>query len=145
MSALLDTNVLLVLAQPESPLNPVAAKAVFRLAEQGIAISLVSQVIYEFWVVCTRPREVNGLGLSPQETFPMIVDFRSHYPLLLDPPWVYTEWESRVTRHQVAGKQAHDARLVAAMAVHGLTRLLTFNPRHFARYPEIETIDPSTV
>jgi hypothetical protein len=40
------------------------------------------------------------------------------------------------------GKNAHDARLVAAMRVHGLTHLLTFNAQDFRRYPGINVVTP---
>ena len=116
-----------------------------RLHRHGMEFTLVPQVLYEYWVVYTRPRVNNGLGYSPAAALHEIDDLTRRYPLLADPPEIFDEWKSRVALRQVTGKQAHDARLVAAMAVHGLTRLLTFNPRHFARYPEIETIDPSTV
>ena len=46
-------------------------------------------------------------------------------------------------RYSARGKQAHDTRLVAAMRVHGLTHLLTFNARNFNRYEEITVVDPA--
>jgi hypothetical protein len=39
----------------------------------------------------------------------------------------------------------HDARLVAAMHVHGVTHLLTLNVRDFARYPGITVVHPQTL
>ena len=49
----------------------------------------------------------------------------------------------------VLGKQAHDARLVAACRVHGSAGILTFNVGHFARlagfWPTIRVIDPASV
>jgi hypothetical protein len=45
----------------------------------------------------------------------------------------------------VVGKNAHDARLVAAMNVHGLTQLLTFNNQDFQRYPGISVVTPDDV
>ena len=50
-----------------------------------------------------------------------------------------------VIQHQVSGELAHDARLVAAMQVHGLTAILTFDKSGFSRYPGIELLDPSDV
>jgi predicted nucleic acid-binding protein len=44
--------------------------------------------------------------------------------------------------HNIAGKPAHDARLVAAMRAHGLTAILTFDPNVFARFPGIQVIVP---
>jgi hypothetical protein len=45
----------------------------------------------------------------------------------------------------VVGKNGHDARLVAAMMVHGLTHLLTFNVQDFRRYPGITAVTPADV
>ena len=42
----------------------------------------------------------------------------------------------------VTGVGAHDARIVAAMSVPGVRRLLTYNLQDFARYKQIETIRP---
>ncbi len=36
----------------------------------------------------------------------------------------------------------HDARLVAAMNVHGIGGLLTFDSKDFKRYPEILVVSP---
>jgi hypothetical protein len=47
-----------------------------------------------------------------------------------------------VNLHGVVGKVAHDARLVAAMVSHCVTRLLTFNDQGFARFDEIAVIAP---
>lgn len=55
---------------------------------------------------------------------------------------LYREWERLVVAYQVVGKAAHDARLVAAMNIHAITRILTFNPTDFRRYSEIEVIHP---
>ena len=38
---------------------------------------------------------------------------------------------------------AHDARLVAALEVHGLTAILTFDKTGFSRFPGIEVIHPA--
>jgi predicted nucleic acid-binding protein len=39
-------------------------------------------------------------------------------------------------------KPAHDARLVAAMQVHGLTAILTFDKTGFSRFADIEVVHP---
>jgi hypothetical protein len=44
----------------------------------------------------------------------------------------------------ISGKNAHDARLVAAMIVHGVSSILTFNAKDFTRYAEIVVVDPRT-
>jgi predicted nucleic acid-binding protein len=48
-------------------------------------------------------------------------------------------------KHEVSGVQVHDARLVAAMQVHGAARILTFNVKDFSRYMDIEAIHPRSM
>jgi hypothetical protein len=43
-----------------------------------------------------------------------------------------------VVQYRVSGKPAHDARLVAAMKVHGLTSILTFDSTGFSRYTALK-------
>ena len=50
-----------------------------------------------------------------------------------------------MTRLSVKGKQAHDARLAAAMLRHSVTHLLTYNTSDFQRYPEITALSPVSV
>jgi predicted nucleic acid-binding protein len=50
-----------------------------------------------------------------------------------------------VIQHNVPGKPAHDARLVAAMRAHGLTAILTFDASGFSRYAGIEVVHPAAV
>ena len=55
---------------------------------------------------------------------------------------VLDHWENLVAGHDVRGKNAHDARLVAAMRRHGLTHILTFNFQDFVRFTEIKVLTP---
>ena len=52
---------------------------------------------------------------------------KSLFNFLAETPAIYPVWEALVVQHRVSGKPAHDARLVAAMRVHGLTSILTFD------------------
>jgi predicted nucleic acid-binding protein len=42
----------------------------------------------------------------------------------------------------VAGRQIHDANIVATMQAHGIGRLLTHNTADFARFAAIITVEP---
>jgi predicted nucleic acid-binding protein len=64
--------------------------------------------------------------------------------LLPDAPAAYVEWKRLMLAHGVIGVKVHDARLVAAMNVHGVRRILSFNVDDFKRY-EIEVLHPSSV
>jgi predicted nucleic acid-binding protein len=67
------------------------------------------------------------------------------FRLLQDTPAVYDEWEMLVAQYAVSGKNTYDARIVAAMTVHGITDLLTFNVADFKRYTGITVTSPSQV
>jgi predicted nucleic acid-binding protein len=145
MTVLLDSNILLRLAQATHPMHATAQRAVTSLQRNGQRLHIVSQNVYEFWVVATRPIAVNGLGLTATETDAELTRLQSLFPLLHDLAGIFAEWHRLVVTHNVLGKNAHDARLVAAMVVHGITQLLTFNTGHFSRYPGITALDPATV
>jgi predicted nucleic acid-binding protein len=103
------------------------------------------QNVAEFWNACTRPADRNGYGLSPRETDRLARVFESQLNFLADNILVHQEWRRLVVAYDVAGVQVHDARLVAAMRVHGIRHVLTFNQKDFARYNDIEAIHPRGV
>jgi len=105
----------------------------------------VPQVIYEYWVVATRPLVNNGFGLNAEAADELVSDWVQNFRLLLDEREVFTHWRELVSKHEVKGKLAHDARLVAAMLRHGISKLLTYNKADFARFIEIEVVSPADV
>lgn len=113
------------------------------LLVRGEKLYVVPQNLVEFWNVCTRPLDRNGLGRTTTEAGAEIHRLKSLFPLLLDTPLIYLEWERLVTTYSVQGVQVHDAKLVAAMRIHGLTHILTFNMQDFTRYQEITAVHPS--
>jgi len=122
-----------------------AVGAVGRLLSGGRSVVVVPQNLYEFWVVATRPAGANGLGLTPSEAETETARLLAHFPLLPDPPGLFDTWRSLVVANGVLGGEAHDARLVAAMDLHGVPCILTFDDAHFARYARIAAIHPSAV
>ena len=65
-----------------------------------------------------------------------------HFTLLRDERGVYSRWYDLVVLRHIQGKQAHDARLVAAMERHNVKHLLTFNRADFARFSSIVVLSP---
>ena len=111
----------------------------------GGVLCYTSQNVAEFWNALTRPVARNGYGLSPEAADRRARRFESRLRLLPDSLAVHKEWRGLLVKHGVSGVQVHDARLVAAMRVHGVNRILTFNTRDFARYTEIEAVHPEKV
>ena len=145
MSTLVDTSVLTRSAQPGHPMYRPAVDAVDELRRQGDPLYLVPQILYEFWVVATRPTAQNGLGFTPAQAHAELTRLNSFFPIFHETPAILPQWEQLVTQHQVVGKRAHDVHLVAAMMVHGIARILTFNTGDFQRYPGIAALDPQQV
>ncbi len=143
MNVLCDTNILTKWVDPVHPLHDVVDRALSALRRQGNELCLMPQVLYEFWVVGTRPIAVNGLGMSAFEAIKSFTAFEKMFLFLDDQPGLFDEWKRLVFAHQIEGKPAHDARLVAGMKLLGLTHLLTFNQRDFTRYSGITLLDPS--
>jgi hypothetical protein len=59
--------------------------------------------------------------------------------LALDTPAIYAEWRRIVTTYTVSGVNAHDSRIVAAMKVHGLRHLVTFNTEDLSASMELKS------
>lgn len=70
--------------------------------------------------------------------------FRRRFMLLHDFVDLLDRWHILVKTHGITGLKSHDARLVAAMQTHGISRILTFNANDFKGFP-ITVIDPATV
>ena len=145
MRVLVDTNILLRIAQPNSPQSEEALAALDALYAASHEMCLVPQVIYEYWVSATRPLTANGLELTVPQVQTAVEILLQNYSLLPDDPGIYTLWFDLVTTHQVEGKQAHDARFVASMLRHGLTDFLTFNKGHFIRFTSIRSYTPADI
>ena len=95
--------------------------------------------------MATRPLNVNGLEMNTSQAEVELARIKNLFRLLPDTPAIFPECERIVVQHSVSGKNAHDARIVAAMNVHGITQLLTFNGGDFKRYSRITAISPADV
>ena len=112
---------------------------------QGRKLHIVAQNPIELWTVAIRPFGENGLGMTAAEAASELERIKGMFLFLPETPAIYLAWEALVIQNQVMGKPAHDARLVAAMRVYGLTAILTFDRTGFSRYPGIEVIHPEQV
>jgi len=80
-----------------------------------------------------------------EDTAAYVARIEKLFALLPDGPEVHQEWKRLVVAYGVAGKQVHDARLVACMVVHNIGRILTFNTADFERYQFIKAVHPADV
>ena len=145
MAVLLDSNVLIFSIQQGHPLGEASLRAIKLLLAADEPVCVLPQNIAEFWNVCTRPADKNGFGLTPQQTEKRLNGLDSILTVLHDTPVVYLQWRKLIVQHEVKGIQVHDARIAAAMRVHGVARLLTYNPRDFNRYDGIAPVRPEEI
>ena len=145
MNILVDANVLLRLAEPNSTSHRIAVTAIAALRIQGDVLHIVPQCGHEFWVVASRPMANNGLGLSVAECIRELAHAEASFPMLGDKSTLYTEWKTLVGPFGCQGKVAHDARYAAAMRTHGINHLLTFNVGDFTRYSGLIALDPNSI
>ena len=149
MTALTDSNILVRLADATDPQHPIARRAVDELRRRGWALQVCPQNLIEFRGAATRPKAVNGLGLTAAEAGAAQARFQAEFPLLPDTPDIFPRWEVLVASLGVIGKQVHDARLLAVCQAHQVDAVLTFNITHFRRLaagvPGLAVLDPAAV
>ncbi|MCX6916367.1 MAG: PIN domain-containing protein [Verrucomicrobia bacterium] len=145
MNALVDTNILVRLSDSGHPLQSVCELALQRLLQRQDRVFLCAQVAIEFRAVATRPKSINGLGLSPTDAEIGLRRAGRWLVWLPEPADIGVRWRALVNKHSVLGKQAHDTRLVALMEAHGLTYMLSLNARDFARFPGVICVEPADV
>jgi|SRR5471030_191619 predicted nucleic acid-binding protein len=80
MSWLLDTNVLLRLADTQCPEHTVAKASIEHVIAGEESVFISTQVLVEFWAVATRPESANGLGWSTATTAGLVKAHRQAKP-----------------------------------------------------------------
>src|SRR4051812_1261948 len=114
MPYLVDTNIAVRLANRHDPLRGVAQQAITALRSRGETLCYTSQILGEFWNVCTRPTTARGgLGMSVPRTVRRVRLMEQFLVLLPETLPVHEEWRRLLEAHAVTGVQVHDARLVA--------------------------------
>lgn len=146
MPYLIDTNILLRLAKRNDPDRPIALKALRELKSQNEDLCYTTQVLVEFWNVCTRPLTARGgLGLTLDVTERKARLIEKQFRLLPESLATHQEWRQLVKLHNVKGVQVHDTMLAAVMNVYGITHLLTFNTPDFKRFGNVDVVSPVDV
>ena len=139
----IDTNVLIRARFTAAPGHEIA-RARLDDAFHGIEKPRISrQIVREYLAVVTRPQ----IWSSPLAVSDALGDadwFLSAFDVLEDGPEVTRVLAALCREIRVAGRQIHDANVVATMLAHGETHLLTFDQEDFRRYADrVVLIDPA--
>lgn len=141
-----DTNVLVGAIQTFDPqLRATARHSPKALFHKGEELLCFPQNLVEFWNASTRPAKANGLGFSPEQAARYVDRFEALFRLVPETPEIFPAWRKLVLDHEVSGIRVHDARIVAAMSVQGVNKLLSFDLDDFKRYTIIAVVHPEEV
>ncbi|EFA70744.1 PIN domain nuclease [Cylindrospermopsis raciborskii S07] len=144
-SYLLDTNIILRFANSQSQEYNLIRNTISEILLRGGQCFITSQVIIEFWVVATRPVNVNGLGWTVEQTTQAVQMLISQFDLLAETPDVFSIWLNLVITYNISGKRTHDIHILAVMIAHNISHILTLNPKDFIDVPEITIIHPQNI
>ncbi len=141
----LDTNIVLRLFIANDSEHELICRTIEVLESRGEALAICLQVLLEIWVVATRPVQNNGLGWSTETALQVVGAARSRFLCLLDDETTGMRWSTMVDQCAIRGKRAHDVRIAALMASHGISRIITLNEQDFAGLPGIIAAHPRMV
>lgn len=125
----------------DAPFRDRARAALARLAAQE-RVAISRQVLREYLAVVTR-RQSWGEPLSLAAALADTATLSTQMDMLEDGLEVWDRLRQSGQTFVFAGKQVHDANIVATMLAHGETRLLTFNGADFHSFAAlIELVTP---
>jgi len=130
--AVLDTNVLLAATDEARQEHAVAAINLWPAS--GLVLYTSGQIMRENLAVATRPVDQNGLGMARPDAVANVRALRARLNLLAEDIKVSDRLLELLETIECAGKQIHDANVVATMLVHGIDTVVTMNVDDFARF-----------
>jgi predicted nucleic acid-binding protein len=134
-----DTNVLLRATILQFPLHRAAIGLIARQIETGAQLWISRQVLREYLAQATRPQSFMN-AMTMQQVEPHLQAIRALYRIADETEQVTRHLLALLRAHPTAGKQVHDANIVATMLVNGIDTLLTQNIDDMKRFTEITLI-----
>jgi predicted nucleic acid-binding protein len=136
-----DTNVLIYANNGLSPFSSIARAKLNEALDNYERLWISRQVIREFAVVVSREMLFAG-SLDYNQLDDIVQQFERNFWLAEDDQMVTKTLFSLIAETQSAGKQVHDANIVATMLVHGIEALLTHNTSDFKRFSHLIEVIP---
>lgn len=134
-------TVLVYAAADGAPFLDRARAALARAVAAG-SVRISRQVLREYVSVMTR-QQIWGRPLSLVQAVADTTAFIRQFTVIEDGPLVWDRFTMLSRRYSFAGRQVHDANIVATMLAHSEHRLLTFNGSDFRRFSRlIEVLSP---
>lgn len=133
-----DTDVLLAATDRSRAAH--AASTTF-LNDDERRLALTPQIVREYLAVATRPREANGFGLAAADAVANVRQFLDDMDLLSEDAVTTAGLMALIEGQAAAGRQVHDANIVAVALAHRASTIVTDNTRHFARFDQVIAVE----
>ena len=140
---LVDTNILVYRADQDSTFHLPSVNLINRGLKGEISLCLATQNLTEFYAVMTNSKRVTN-PIAP-------VDARVEIERYLQSQNIRKIYQTAdlmpkllelIAKYPPTRQQIFDLQLIAAMLVNNITRIYTFNAKHFQPYEEIEVTVP---
>ena len=135
-----DTNVLVYATQAGSAHHAVAQTLLHTPESAGIPLWISDQILREFLAAVTRPQP-NVPPMPMALAVEQAKFFSQRFWIAVDGPAVRTQLLALLNTYPTAGRQVHDANIVATMLANGIPHLLTFNVADFRRFAGLITVE----
>ena len=137
----LDTNILIYASDSHSPWHQPANEKIKKFLSEGFRLCISPQILREYVSVASR-----STGTEKPVPWDMILknyeSFQKNFTLLGEDRDTVNELRQLLSTIPAAGKQVHDANIVATMLAHNISCLLTNNTVDFSRYSKLITVIP---
>ena len=137
----IDTNVLIYATRRTTSEHVAARAALARLETEGRSLWISFQILREYLAAVTRPQATTP-ALPMATAIADVRRFQQAFCVAEDRPAVLDRLLALLGAHFGAGRQVHDANIVATMLDHSIHRLLTFNATDFKRFSGIIELEP---
>lgn len=140
---LLDTNVLVYAADTSSPFHTASRELRDRGKEGDVLLCVSPQVLLEFFAVITNPKRVTK-PLAPKEAIEDVKNYVKAKKILK----IYPTKDSLkmmmdlAEKHKVKKQEIFDIQLAATMLSNNVTKIYTYNTKHFSKFKEIKVLTP---
>lgn len=132
--AMLDTNVLLAATDEGRSEHERALRILNDWPGAATTLYTSGQILREYLAVATRPPGKNGLGLRTADALGNVRAIRERTTLLPEDARVADRLLGLLDDVACAGRQVHDANVVATMLAHGIEAVVTMNVADFRRF-----------
>ncbi|HZS46497.1 MAG TPA: type II toxin-antitoxin system VapC family toxin [Blastocatellia bacterium] len=137
----IDTNILVYCQLALSPFHQVAQARLKDFQTQGSSFWVSRQIFREYVSVMSRPGVVTG-NIPIVSLTNDVRSFAMRFNVAEDSSQTTVKWLSLIEQIPTAGKQVHDANIVATMLTNGIQELLTHNVSDFVRFAGLVTVTP---